>query len=42
MKQSSSADYSDSQLYYTTDISSIDLKPKTLQNYRKDFFIINA
>lgn len=42
MKQSSSADYSDSQVFSTTDITSIDLKPKTLQNYRKNFFFINA
>ena len=38
--QSSSVGYLNSQAFYTTDISSIDLKPKTLQNYRKDFFII--
>ena len=35
--QSSSVGYLNSQAFYTTDISSIDLKPKTLQNYRKDF-----
>jgi hypothetical protein len=42
INQSSSAGYLDSQASYTTDISNIDLKPKTLLNYRKDFFIINA
>jgi hypothetical protein len=42
INQSSSAGYLDSQASYTTDISNIDLKPKTLLNYRKDFYITNA
>ena len=34
--------YNDPNTFYRADISSFDIKPKTLEDYRKDLFIINA
>ena len=42
MNTAEGANYSDYGTFYIADVSSFDIKPKTLEDYRKDLFIINA
>jgi AraC-like DNA-binding protein len=42
MNLADGSNYSDPNIFYRSDVSSFDIKPKTLDDYRKDLFIINA